>query len=478
MRWGSPTPSIPLGTYGPALFRRRLRLDGQDAKSHMHVMGKSGSGKSRWLAGFYVNLLKAGHSATLIDPHGDLARLVLSQLVADGYFEREDAYQRLRYLDIPAAAKAGRYLNFNCLKQPYDTHTTTRLTLEAMRRAFPELDRNAGNAAPAFEQIVTAGTHVLVENGLPFSELRRVLLDKAWRDQLLRQVADPLIHAYFQDEFDAYDRGERMHLLGSTLRRLFLLLYAPVVRFALSAEENHLEYRSILQANQSLIVNLAIHDPDAKRLLGCLLTVFAEQGAKSRADVEAAARSGAHYVIVDECQLFLSNSSAALNEMLSQTRKFGMFVVLSHQTRDQIPERMWGALQNVEVAITFRTGRADAEQQAKVVGSVDPDAIKHEVKEGQERSHPAFYSLPEQWEGWTQQVTGLKKRFAFVRQPNGQTVKIESLPLPDPTVDPVRLAAIEARYLEQGFRPASLTLPTTEVIFAPSLPSRPRWDEG
>jgi hypothetical protein len=399
MRWGAQHQSIPLGTYGSALFRRRLHLDGQDAKSHMHVMGKSGSGKSRWLAGFYVNLLKAGFSATLIDPHGDLARLVLAQLVADDYFERDGALHRLLYLDVPQAMRKDRYLNFNCLKQPYDTHTTTRLTLEAMRRAFPELDRNAGNAAPAFEQIVTAGTHVLVDNGLPFSELRRVLLDKARRDQLLRQVADPLIHDYFLNEFDAYDKGERMSLLGSTLRRLFLLLYAPVVRFALSAPDNQLEYRSILAENQSLIVNLAIHDPDAKRLLGCLLTVFAEQGAKSRADVEAAARSGTHYVIVDECQLFLSNSSASLNEMLSQTRKFGMFVVLSHQTRDQIPERMWGALQNVEVDITFRTGREDAEHQAKVVGSVDPHAVKHEVEEGQERSHPAFYSLPEQWEG-------------------------------------------------------------------------------
>jgi hypothetical protein len=479
MRWRQPTQSIPLGTYGSALFRRWLRLDGQDTKSHLHVMGKSGSGKSRWLAGFYVNLLKAGFSATLIDPHGDLARLVLAQLVADGYFEQDDAYRRLLYLDIPKAAKAGRYLNFNCLEQPYDAHTTTRLTLEALRRAFPELDRNAGNAAPAFEQIVTAGTHVLVENGLPFSELRRVLLEKSYREQLLQHVTDPLIADYFHTEFDAYDKGERLHLVGSTLRRLFLLLYAPVVRFALSAPKNDLEYRAILQANRSLIVNLAIQDPDAKRLLGCLLTVFAEQGAKSRADLAAAGRTGAHYVIVDECQLFVSNSSAALNEMLSQTRKFGMFVVLSHQTRDQIPERMWGALQNVEVDITFRTGREDAERQAKVVGSVDPDAIKHEVKEGQERSHPAFYSLPEQWEGWTQQVTGLKKRFAFVKHPSGQTVKIQSLPLPDPVVDPARLARIEEHYLASCFRAVSLTSPAPAVIFDGTvLPParRRRWD--
>ena len=30
MRWGQQRQSIPLGTYGSALFRRRLRLDGQE----------------------------------------------------------------------------------------------------------------------------------------------------------------------------------------------------------------------------------------------------------------------------------------------------------------------------------------------------------------------------------------------------------------------------------------------------------------
>jgi hypothetical protein len=167
--------------------------------------------------------------------------------------------------------------------------------------------------------------------------------------------------------------------------------------------------------------------------------------------------------------------------MLSQTRKFGMFVVLSHQTRDQIPERMWGALQNVEVDVTFRTGREDAERQAKVVGSVDPDAVKHEVKVGQERSHPAFYSLPEQWETWTQQVTGLKKRFAFVKHPSGQTVKIQSLPLPDPVVDPQRLAVIEQHYLQTCFRSVPLQAIPQSVVFdryeVSVPPSRPRWEE-
>lgn len=100
------------------------------------------------------------------------------------------------------------------------------------------------------------------------------------------------------------------------------------------------------------------------------------------------------------------------------------------------------------------------------------------------RSHPAFYSLPEQWEGWTQQVTGLKKRFAFVKHPSGKTVKIQSLPLPDPVVDPGRLATIEAHYLRTGFRQVSISPTPGSVVFkrkhadlpAGQIRTRLRWD--
>src|SRR3954447_1438624 len=121
MRWRRhpADPTIPLGTYRATILQRYLQLSGTDTQSHIHVIGKSGSGKSRWLAGFCRNLLRAGFSFTLIDPHGDLSRLVLQQLVADGYFDQPGAFDRLTYLDIPGAAKQQRFLRFNVLDQPY-----------------------------------------------------------------------------------------------------------------------------------------------------------------------------------------------------------------------------------------------------------------------------------------------------------------------------------------------------------------------
>ncbi len=141
--------------------------------------------------------------------------------------------------------------------------------------------------------------------------------------------------------------------------------------------------------------------------------------------------------------------------MLSQTRKFNTFVVLSHQTREQIPEEMRSGLQNVEVDITFRTGREDAEHQAKVVGKIDPLSVKHLVKndEAAQRSHPAFYSLPEQWEHWTEQIVRLPKRVAFVKHPNGSVTKVRSPHMPDPVVDPDTLASVEEYYRHTCFTP-------------------------
>src|SRR4051812_42426300 len=94
----SRPPALMLGTGGPHWWPRELRLPVPQAMTHMHVIGVSGSGKSRFLAGLYLDLLAHGLPATLIDPHGDLAELVLAHLVARGTYQSPAAYERIRYL--------------------------------------------------------------------------------------------------------------------------------------------------------------------------------------------------------------------------------------------------------------------------------------------------------------------------------------------------------------------------------------------
>src|SRR5262249_20327044 len=103
----STTPQLILGMgsrYDPrkAASGREFITVPAHALMHTHCIGKSGYGKSYWLASLFLMLLACGMSATLIDPAGDLSRLVLKLMIATRFFETyPDAFSRLVYLDIP-----------------------------------------------------------------------------------------------------------------------------------------------------------------------------------------------------------------------------------------------------------------------------------------------------------------------------------------------------------------------------------------
>ena len=221
---------------------------------------------------------------------------------------------------------------------------------------------------------------------------------------------------------------------------------------------------------RSLIVNLALPDPDARRLLGCLLTVGFEQAALSRAAQAAPERGPEHFLLLDEFAEFASQSAESLARILAQCRKFGLSLVLAHQTWSQTSPELQGALQNAGVTITFRLGRPDAERAARMLGRVDPLAIKHEVKGStRERMHPLFSPLAEQWEtGWIQTLQELPPREFLLRRASGAVARLRTPELPVPTAATEQLRAVEERYLSTYFRaPDKVSAPLVPVRAAP-----------
>src|SRR6266851_3411807 len=110
---------IKIGTYGP-LQMQNYKLHRKEMQEHGHVIGASKAGKSRFLASLYIQLLQAGYSGTLIDPHGDLATLILAYLVTMGFFETPGALEKLTYLDFPCAERLNLFMPFNVLSHSDD----------------------------------------------------------------------------------------------------------------------------------------------------------------------------------------------------------------------------------------------------------------------------------------------------------------------------------------------------------------------
>ena len=209
-------PSLVLGhtVEGKHLFA----LSGTDFEKHKVISGITGAGKSFFLASIFLWLFRLGVTVLLIDPNGDLAKLILTLLASSDYFTNPRAYARLWYVDFKRSEK-GAAIAFNVLKQDYESHTTADNFLDAMHRAFP-----VTGTTSSLDNVVLASCLALIENSRPITDLPRLILDADFRDKLLRHVSDPLVSLFFKSEF-----GDKVNknLIASTMRRSFLLTFLP-----------------------------------------------------------------------------------------------------------------------------------------------------------------------------------------------------------------------------------------------------------
>lgn len=451
-------PSIVLGTYGNVLLPRRFRLGPAEIASHKHLIGLTGQGKSRMELLLFLELLAQGVGVSLIDPHRDLARDALAYLIKRNFFDHPDAYKRLIYIDFSST----RYIPMNILKTknrtPYDAAYDF---LEAVKRAWPSI---ADGSAPQLENILLACSYLLAEAGQPITRMQELLTDKTYRDGVLAQAKDEYVTRFFIERFDRWGKGATT-MVESTLRRIFLLTFSPVLRYTLGQNENVLDFRRFMDEGVSVIYDLGgIDNPDARRLLGCLITVGYETAALSRSDIPGGVKARRqHHLILDEFAEFVSHSEEALARMLALTRKYGLFLTLAHQTWSQASSKFRGALQNAGTEIVFKLGRADAEQTAKALGKVDPYVIKEPAKKDGQRD--LYMDLGSQWELWTQAIQRLSPREAFVRTNKQHTTKIRALNVPDPVCDPEQLAEVLKTY------GAMYHVPVSKIAESPLQPA-------
>ena len=433
LRFPGPNDLI-LGTYGP-LHLLKYRLSPREQEAHATLWGRSGSGKSKLLQSWFIQRLKRGAGVGLIEPHHDLSFDIISWLAQKGYFKDEESFHRLIYIDWGN----GRYVPFNVLADAAHPQQTALNVLEAMMRAWPEL-----RDAPLFQTLFLSSMMVLIHNKLPITWLYPLLTNSELRHRLLSGISDHLVH----DVFNTFDKLKDQTLAaGSTLRRAFLLSFSPPLRYCLGQQENALNFRKIIDQGKAIIINLGnIGDHQTRKLLGCLLTVAFEQAALSRTDVVDPKQRTPFSLLIDEWPEFCAQEDT-LARVLSQARKYRLFMVLASQNVSQVSsERLKGALENCRVNIVFGLGRTSAELQSKQIGQIDPFLIKDEAH--YDSQHPQFYPLQEQWESWTQELYWLNPRWAYVQAHNRAPVKIKTLSVKDRRPSHGQLAAVLDRYAQ------------------------------
>ncbi len=451
---------IVLGTTVPILPIPQFRLSPTDQAYHATIWGRTGSGKSKLLQSVFLQHLNKGHGVGLVEPHHDLSFDTLSYLVSHGFFQDDEAYERLVYLDWGN----GDFVPFNILSTDFEPHVAANNALEAMIRVWPELA-----SAPMFQNLFLSSLVTLIANKLPITYLHALLTDPAFRKACLLKVDDPIVHQSF-DHFDRLGKDQAT-LAGSTLRRAFLLSFSPVARNTLGQPDNWLPFRKWMDEGKSFIINLGnINDHETRKLIGAMVLVQIEQAALSRTNIAPADRTPCT-LLVDEWPSFAAQDDT-IGTILSQTRKFNLRLYLAAQSLSQISsKRLSGALENCRLTVAFGLGRESAEAQAKYIGKADPFALKEEALT--QTQHAQYLSIMEQFETWTEELQNLPPRTAYVKLHDQDAARIRTLTVPDDEVDQGELKEVLAEYKHRYQRSPQQTKEAIEKITAP-LAAPPR----
>jgi hypothetical protein len=445
--------SLVLGRERRGLFSSLYRVPYSALRAHMHVIGRSGRGKSKALEYIVCQHVANGMGCGLIDPHAALINDLLRNLIARKVLDNPAVRNRIVYVD---PTRTDYVIPFNVLAVQDEPYKVVASVLEAFRRTFPTL-----REAPHFENLMTHALLLLVKTKKTLMDLTCLLVDNGWRESLLMQAGEPKLTSFFHDRYDQWGR-EAPAMRESTLNKVTAFSINPYLEVMLGQRENHLDLKTVMDEGKIFLLNLGNLDVETNRLLGSLVMTNFELAMRRRAT------DTLWPLTIDEFAQYMANegSVTTLAHILSEARKFGLGLCISHQTLSQLTPRMLGALGNTDTKMIFGVDRNDAEFFAKIIGRVDTEAVKREALT--ETQHEVFSSVGEQWEQWFENLHFQPPRQAYVSSQDREAVSITTLPIAANTITEEQVEALRRESVSRYGIPyaeakRSLTAQTTDM---------------
>ena len=177
-------------------------------------------------------------------------------------------------------------------------------------------------------------------------------------------VTQPQVREFWLSEFEKYSAWLKSEAISPILNKIGQFLTSLPLRNVVGQKENTFNLRNVMDEGKILIVNLAKGriGEDNCALLGAMIVTKLQLAALSRTDIPEDKRK-TFYLYVDEIHNFLTLSFA---DILSEARKYGLSLILSHQYIEQLEDEIRAAIfGNVGTIISFRVGAEDAKYLAK-----------------------------------------------------------------------------------------------------------------
>lgn len=324
---------------------------------HCYVVGATGTGKSTLLANMLIQDIAAGCGVGLLDPHGDLVKVVLQHIPQN----------RINDVVLFDAADSEYPIACNILEAGDETERQRIIaeTVFAWERHFPS------SWGPRLEQLLqySLRTVLHVIPNATLADVERLLTDAEFRETTLHRTIDRRLLSFWSNQFLSYPKNAT----DPVLNKLSMFLLDRHVRNIICQRRAAVDFDGLLQG-KILLVNLGLLPEKVAGILGSFLVTKIVNAAFRRSALPPGRRRPWHLVI-DEFQSF-SHLSVGFERIFAEARKQALTLTVANQHVGQLSPAVRQAIfGNVGSLIVFRLGVDDAQMMPKELAGFTPQDI-------------------------------------------------------------------------------------------------------
>ena len=216
----------------------------EDKFRHMYIVGKTGTGKSTFIANLIKNDMLAGNGLALLDPHGELVDDVLEHIPTN----------RINDVILFDVSDSDFPIGFNLLQG--NTEEEKNLIASGVVSTFKKLFGDS--RGPRLEYILRNVALSLVDYpNATLMHILRVLTDKNFREEVVSCVKDAVILKFWTTEFNKRPEKQRDEAISPITNKVGQFLSSKLVRNIFGQPRTKLNLRRAMDEGKIILINLS-----------------------------------------------------------------------------------------------------------------------------------------------------------------------------------------------------------------------------
>lgn len=309
--------------------KKQIKLAPMDRFRHFYCIWQTGTGKTTMLLTMAKHDLIHNNGFCFIDPHGDFCEKLLE-------FYPKDRINDLIYFNV---ADTNNPIGFNVLEA--ETDEERDVIVSDLIEMFVGM-YGAEIFGPRIQDYFRNACYLLMEQpeGGTIAEVVRLFTDPAFCKAKQANLKNPITRARREKTYNSMWDREKQEIIPYLQAKFSPFTDSGIVRNIVWQPKSSFNMWEIMQQNKILLVNLSkgLIGEENSKLIGNFISTQIKVAALRRANMFEHERVP-FFLYIDEFQNYVNKS---IESILSEARKYRLWLAVAHQYIDQLKQRWLG----------------------------------------------------------------------------------------------------------------------------------------